>query len=192
MKTVAVVVGSLRKGSLSLKLAKAMEAAAEGRLAFRFLELGALPIYNEDLWENPPASVLELKRRVEAADAVLFVTPEYNRSMPPVVKNALDWGSRPFGKNSWAGKPGGVVGMSPGAIGAATAIAHLRSVLVTLDVVLMGQPEVYFSFKPDTLDESGRFAAEGTRDFFGNYLSRFEAWIERTAQPKADTQPDDD
>jgi chromate reductase, NAD(P)H dehydrogenase (quinone) len=190
MKTIAVVVGSLRKGSLSMKLAKAMEAQADGRFAFRYVELADLPMYNEDLWENVPASVTALKGAVESADAVLFVTPEYNRSIPPVVKNAIDWGSRPYGKSSWNGKPGGVIGMSPGAIGAATAISHLRSVLVTLDVVLMGQPEVYFSFKPDTLNADGRFASPDTAAFFENYLKRFDTWIARTMQPKADTQPD--
>ena len=116
MHTVAVIVGSLRRESINLRFAKALAKLAEPTLAFRLVELGDVPLYNEDLWAHPPEGVTRLKRELEAADAVLFVTPEYNRGVPALVKNVIDWGSRPYGKNSWASKPGAIVGTSPGLI----------------------------------------------------------------------------
>src|SRR4051812_33764640 len=113
MKTVAVLVGSLRRASINRKFAESLGKLAADRLEFHIVEIGDLPLYNDDLWENPPQSVLRLKREVEAADAVLFVTPEYNRYFSPAIKNAIDWGTRPWGKNSWAGKPSAVVGATP-------------------------------------------------------------------------------
>lgn len=177
MYKVAVFVGSLRRESLNLKLAKALAKLGQSKFEFKFVELGDLPIYNEDLWQDPPAGVLRMKGDIAAADAVLFVTPEYNRSIPPVVKNVIDWGTRPWGQNSWAGKPCSVIGTSPGNVGTAAAQAHLRSVLVILDVILMGQPEVYFVSKPGLIDENGNITDNTTREFLQGYLARFEAWI---------------
>jgi chromate reductase len=181
MLKVAVFVGSLRRESNNRKLAKALAKLARPTLDFRFVEIGDLPIYNDDLWASPPASVLRLKADIEAADAVVFVTPEYNRSIPPVLKNAIDWGSRPSGQSSWAGKPGAIVGASPGVIGTAAAQVHLRSIAVVLDLVLMGKPEVYFSFKPGLIDDNGNVTDETTRKFLENYIARFEAWIRQVS-----------
>ena len=185
MYTIAVIVGSLRRESVNRKLAKALAKLGQTKFKFNLVEIGDLPIYNEDLWQDPPASVLRMKKEIEATDAVLFVTPEYNRSIPPVLKNAIDWGTRPWGKNSWAGKPASIVGTSPGAVGTAVAQTHLRSVAVILDVVLMGQPEVYFVNKPGLIDENDDITDDTTREFLEGYLARFEAWIDQVS--KADT-----
>jgi len=190
MTTVAVLVGSLRRDSINRKFAQALAKLAEGRLSFRFVELGDVPMYNEDLWESPPEPVLRLKREIEAADAVLFVVPEYNRSFPAVLKNAIDWGSRPYGKNSFAAKPGGIVGASPGVIGSAVGQNQLKGVLNVVDVVLMGQPEVYLNYKPENFAADGTITDARTRDFLDGYLSRFVQWIERTALPKTKAQAD--
>jgi chromate reductase, NAD(P)H dehydrogenase (quinone) len=185
MYTIAVIVGSLRRESINRKLAKALAKLGQSKFKFNFVELGDLPIYNEDLWQDPPAAVLRMKKEIETADAVLFVTPEYNRSIPPVLKNAIDWGTRPWGKNSWAGKPASIVGTSPGAVGTAVAQTHLRSVAVILDLILMGQPEVYFVNKPGLIDENDDITDDTTREFLQGYLTRFEAWIDQVA--KSDT-----
>lgn len=190
MTTVAVLVGSLRRESINRKFAEALAKLAADRLRFHFVELGDVPMYNEDLWENPPEAVLRLKREIEAADAVLFVVPEYNRSFPAVLKNAIDWGTRPYGKNSFAAKPGGIVGASPGAIGSAVGQNHLKHVLNVVDVVLMGQPEVYLSYKADHFGADGTITDARTRDFLDGYLSRFAQWIARTSEPRTSAQAD--
>lgn len=187
MKTVAVIVGSLRRDSINRKFAQALGRLAEGRLKFQFVEIGDLPLYNDDLWENPPQSVLRMKREVEAADAVLFVTPEYNRYFSPAIKNAIDWGTRPWGQNSWAGKPAAVIGATPGATGASAGQNSLKGLLTVVDMVLMGQPEVYFTYKPQLFDANNNIVNEETKAFLNNWIDRFAAWIERTGQaaPKA-------
>jgi len=182
MQKVAVFVGSLRADSINLKFAKALEKLADGKLSFFYPDLGALPLYNDDLWSNPPASVLKLKEDIERADAVLFVTPEYNRTIPSVLSNALFWGSRPWGKNSWSDKPGSVVGTSPGGIGTAVAQSHLRSVVTNLDVILMGQPEVYFQTKPGLIDADSNVTDPQTKAFLEGYVNRFAGWVQRHAQ----------
>ena len=183
MYKIAVLVGSLRRDSINLKFARALAKLGAGQFEFRTVELGDLPIYNEDLWENPPAPVLRLKKDIAAADAVLFVTPEYNRSIPAVVKNAIDWGTRPWGQNSWAGKPGSIIGTSPGNVGTAVAQAHLRSVLTILDVSLLGQPEIYFVWKPGLINDEFEVTDDQTREFLQGYLAKFAGWIAQT-QPK--------
>ena len=180
MRKVAVLVGSLRVGSNSGKLAKALEKLGAGEFEFQYPDLN-LPLYNEDLWKNPPAGVLQMKEDIAAAQAVLFVTPEYNRSIPPVIKNTIDWGSRPWGQNSWTGKPVGIVGSSPGAVGSAAAQAHLRSIIVTQDVALLGAPEVYFTFKENAIDAAGNVADAGAQKFLKSYLDRFAKWIDQHA-----------
>src|SRR5580765_851909 len=136
MHTVAVIVGSLRRESINLRFAKAIAKLAEPTLAFELVELADVPLYNEDLWAAPPEGVTRMKREIETADAVLFVTPEYNRGIPAVVKNVIDWGSRPYGKSSWPNKPAAIVGTSPGAIGTAVAQSQLRGILVGCGVRL--------------------------------------------------------
>ncbi len=179
MHKLAILVGSLRQGSYNRKLARALEKLGAEYFACQYPDLN-LPLYNEDLWQDPPASVLQLKADIAAADAVLFVTPEYNRSMPPVIKNAVDWGSRPFGQNSWKGKPAGIAGASMGNIGTAVSQSHLRSSIVPLGVILMGQPELYFKFEPDAIDGNGEVAEEKTRAFLQRYMDSFGKWVEAT------------
>jgi chromate reductase len=183
MKNVAVLLGSLSEKSINKTLAKAIEKLAEGRLRFDYLDIAALPFYNNDLWDNPPAAVTELKRRVEAADAVLIVTPEFNRSFPALIKNALDWASRPYGQNSWTGKPLALAGASVGAIGTAAGQSQLRSVLPVLGFVVMGQPELYFHFKPELIDEHFEVTDDQSRAFLAGFVDSYVEWIARHGEP---------
>ena len=182
MFKVAVIVGSLRRESINRRFAHALAMLAEGTLEFQFVELGDLPMYNDDLWQDPPPAVTRLKRSVESADAVLFVTPEYNRSIPALIKNTIDWGSRPRGENSWAGKPAGIVGTSGGAIGTAVAQSHLRHVVVVCNMALMPQPEVYFVNKPGLITDSFEVSDEKSREFLAGYVTKFGAWIAQHAK----------
>ncbi|PWV97602.1 chromate reductase [Hoeflea marina] len=179
MKTVAVIVGSLSRDSLNRKFAQSLGKLASDRLAFTLVEIGDLPLYNNDLWENPPESVLRMKAAVEAADAVLFVTPEYNRSFTPAIKNAIDWGSRPYGASSWQDKPAAVTGTSPGAHGTASGQNALKQVLVVIGTILMGQPEVYFQYKPELFDADGNVTDDATRTFLNGWVDKFAAFINR-------------
>jgi chromate reductase, NAD(P)H dehydrogenase (quinone) len=188
MHDVAVFVGSLRRDSLNLKLARALAKLGKGRFNFNFAELGDLPIYNQDMEADLPASVVRMKKEIAKADAVLFVTPEHNRSIPSVLKNAIDWGTRPWGQNSWAGKPGSIIGTSPGNVGTAAGQAHLRSVMTILDVILLGQPEVYFVSKPGLIDDKDDITDDATREFLQGYLTRFDAWIDQVLQYEARTK----
>ena len=179
MHKIAVIVGSLRRESINLRLAKALIKLGQQRFDFQLVRLDDVPMYNEDFWADPPASVTRLKADLAAADAVLFVTPEYNRSIPALVKNTVDWGSRPRGQNSWAGKPAAIVGTTQGAIGTAVAQAQLRNILLILGVLLMGQPEVYLTYKPELIDDEFRITDDSTAKFLSGFLDKFEAWIER-------------
>ena len=179
MKNVAVLLGSLSENSINKTLAKTFEKLGEGRLRFDYLDIAALPFYNNDLWDNPPAAVTDLKRRVEAADAVLIVMPEFNRSFPAVIKNALDWGSRPYGQSSWAGKPLAIAGASPGGIGTAAGQSQLRAVLPVLGFVVMGQPEVYFQFQPGLIDEHFDVVDDQSRAFLTGFVDSYVSWIDR-------------
>jgi chromate reductase, NAD(P)H dehydrogenase (quinone) len=181
MFSVAVVVGSLRRESINMKLARALAKLAEPKLEFRFINIGELPLYNDDLWQHPPATVTTFKAEVKACDAVLLVTPEYNRGVPAVLKNAFDWGTRPPGHNVWAGKPGAIGGASGGAIGTAVAQSQLRNTLVVLEVILMGQPELYFQFKPGIISEAYDITDEKARAFLSSWVNKFELWIRRIA-----------
>jgi chromate reductase len=174
---VAVFVGSLRKGSYNRMLAKAVEDLAPEGFEFQYIRIGDLPLYNQDFDGDYPAEGKRLKQEVEAADALLFVTPEYNRSIPGVLKNALDLGSRPWGANSFAGKPGAVIGISVGATGTSMAQQHLRNVLAYLDVAVMGQPEVYVQFKEGLIDGEGKVGSEDTRKFLQGFVDRYAAWV---------------
>ena len=176
-KSVALIIGSLRKDSINRKLGKALEKLAEGRLSFNELHIGDLPHYNEELWDNLPDPVARLKDRVEHSDAVLAITPEYNRSYPGVIKNAFDWASRPYGANSWAAKPAAVTGTSPGAIGAAVAQARLKSDMLNLGMIVMAQPEAYIQWKPDAVAADGSISDESLRKFLGGFVTAFEEFI---------------
>ena len=178
-RDVAILVGSLRKESFNRKLAHAVIAMAPAPLKLEIVEIRQLPLYNQDDDANPPAVSLAFKERVLKADAVLFMTPEYNRSVPGVLKNAIDIGSRPYGKSAWNGKPGAVISLSPGAIGAFGANHHLRQSLVFLNVPAMPQPEAYIGNAAKLFDESGKLTDDATRDFLSKFLQAFAQWIER-------------
>ena len=182
-RKVAVLVGSLRKASLTRKMAKALIEVAPPALSFEFVEIGALQPYDEDAEAaGPPAQWVAFRDAVRPADAVMFVTPEYNRSVPGVLKNAIDVGSRPYGKSVWSGKPGAVVSVSPGAIGAFGANHHLRQSLVFLDVPVMQQPEAYIGGAAQMFDEAGKLTNENTRGFLTRFMTAFAAWIEANAK----------
>ncbi len=178
MKSIVVLVGSLRKDSINGKYAHALGKLAAGQFAFQYIDMD-LPLYNEDLWQSPPAKVVALKEAIANADGILIVSPEYNRSLPAVTKNAIDWASRPFGQNAWKGKAVAITGASPGAQGTAAMQSQLRSSLVILGTAVMGDPEVYISFKPELIDADGAIANEGTAKFLKGFLDNFDAWIDR-------------
>jgi chromate reductase len=184
MYKITVLVGSTRANSINMKLTRTLEKLAIGRLEFDYVDIGALPFYDDTQWENPPASVVALKAQIEAADGVLFVTPEYNRSIPGILKNAIDWASRPYGKSAWAGKPGAIVGATGGAIGTAVAQAHLRSIMGVLDVALMGQPEIYFTMKPGLIDDDYLVTDDKTREFLNGWVNKYTAWVRHFAAPQ--------
>jgi chromate reductase len=176
-RDVAVLVGSLRKDSINRKVANALAGLAPGTLKLSIVEIGHLPIYNQDGDENPPAAWTQFRERIRVADAVLFVTPEHNRSVPAALKNAIDVGSRPYGKSAWSGKPGAVASASPGSIGGFGANHHLRQSLVFLDVPAMAQPEVYLSGADKLFDANGKLAEDGTRKFLEGFMQAYAAWI---------------
>ncbi|HEY9218655.1 MAG TPA: NAD(P)H-dependent oxidoreductase [Phenylobacterium sp.] len=176
--TVAVVVGSLRKDSFSRKVAEAIAELAPRNLTFRTVEIGDLPMFDQDLEPTPPAQWVRLREEVASADAVLFVTPEYNRSLPAVIKNAVDVGSRPYGHSAWNGKPGAVVSVSPGAIGGFGANHHLRQSLAFLNVPTL-QREAYVGGAGALFDEQGKLVNEATKAFLTDYAAAFADWIEQ-------------
>ena len=184
---IAVLVGSLRKDSFSKKLAQALVALAPDTLSFEFIDLRALEIYNQDFDDEhrAPASYAKFRESMRACDGVLFVTPEYNRSIPGVLKNALDVGSRPYGKSVWDQKPGAVVSNSPGALGGFGANHHLRQCLVFLNVPVMQQPEAYIGSVAKLLREDGAPADDKTKEFLRSIITAYGAWVERLAAGKA-------
>ena len=174
---IAVLVGSLRKESINRRLARALETLAPVDFVFDHLRIDDLPLYNQDFDEAYPEICQQLKARIKAVDALLFVTPEYNRSIPGVLKNAIDIGSRPYGHSAFAGKRAGVIGASIGAVGTACAQQHLRNVLAYLDVATLGQPEVFLHVKDGFFDAEGGIADAGTRKFLQGWMDRFAAWV---------------
>ncbi|HEX2542042.1 MAG TPA: NAD(P)H-dependent oxidoreductase [Caldimonas sp.] len=182
---VAVVVGSLRKESFNRKLALALKAMAPPSMELEIVEIGQLPLYNQDDDANPPAASVAFKQQIAGAGAVLFVTPEYNRSVPGVLKNAIDIASRPYGKSAWDGKPAGVISVSPGALGGFGANHHLRQSLVFLNMPVLQQPEAYVGGAGDMFDESGGLKKPETKQFMEKYLNAFAGWIEKTAKAPA-------
>jgi chromate reductase len=178
---VCVLVGSLRKASFSGMLANALMSLAPSSMESEVVEIGQLPFYNQDLErliDPPPAPWTAFRQRVKAADAVLFVTPEYNRSVPAVLKNALDVGSRPYGSSVWDRKPCAIVSGSPGAIGAFGANHHLRQSLVFLNVPTMQQPEAYVGHVDKLFDQHGKLVNDGTRKFLQQFMLAFANWVE--------------
>lgn len=177
---VAVIVGSLRKESFNRKLAQAIERMAPEGFSFEEVAIDVLPLYNQDADGNEVEAVKRFRAQIAAANALLFVTPEYNRSIPGVLKNALDQGSRPYGQSVWGGKPGAVLGVSVGAVGTALAQQHLRNILAYLDVPLLGQPEMFIQAKDGLFNEDGSIGA-GSRDFIQAWLHRYVEWVKKHA-----------
>lgn len=175
---VAIVVGSNRRDSINRKLALALAKLADARIAPKLVQIDDLPIYNQDAESPLPASVARFKSEIEAADGVLFVTPEHSRSIPAVLKNAIDWGARPWGRTSWPAKPAAVTGTSPGAIGSAIAQQHLRQVLGDLGMLVMGG-EAYVTYRPDLIDDAGNITDEATRRFLQGFVDGFAALLAR-------------
>ncbi|MDP1574621.1 MAG: NADPH-dependent FMN reductase [Coxiellaceae bacterium] len=176
---IAIIVGSLRKDSHNLKLAKAIVKLGADKLDAHISVIADLPLFNQDLENQFPPQAARLKQEIESADAVLFVTPEYNRSVPAVLKNAIEWASAPYGKNSFAKKPAALCGASVGVIGSACAQSALKPTLSYLDVSLMGQPEVYLHFKDHLIDFDGNIGDAGTQKFLQGFVDQFVNWIEK-------------
>jgi chromate reductase len=177
---IAVVVGSLRKDSFNRKLANAIVKLAPPDFSFKQVQISDLPLYNQDDDASPAESVKRLKREITASQGLLFVTAEYNRSIPGVLKNAIDHASRPYGQSAWAGKPGGVIGVSVGATGTSMAQQHLRNVLGYLDVPTLGQPEIFLQAKEGLFDEAGDLGAS-SKKFLQNWMDRYVAWVKMHA-----------
>ncbi len=177
---IAVIVGSLRKDSFNRKFADALVKLAPPEFAFKQLSIGNLPLYNQDDDAHQADAVQQLKRDIKTAHGLLFVTPEYNRSIPGVLKNAIDHASRPYGQSAFPGKPAGVLGVSIGAIGTALAQRQLRGILAYLDVPTMGQPEVYITVKDGLFDEAGGIGP-GSRKFLQSWMDQYVAWVKKHA-----------
>ncbi|MBA3526059.1 MAG: NAD(P)H-dependent oxidoreductase [Sphingomonas sp.] len=176
---VAVVVGSIRESSLNRKIARAMCAATPDSLACRIVEIGDLPLYDPDLDENPPAPWTRFRDEIASSQGVLFVTPEYNRSIPGPLKNALDVGSRPYGQSLWAKKPAAVATASPGVVGGFGANHHLRQCAVFLDMPMMQQPEAYFGgVSDDKFAADGTISDQGLRNVVGSFGQAFAGWVD--------------
>jgi chromate reductase, NAD(P)H dehydrogenase (quinone) len=176
---IAIIVGSLRRDSLNRKLANAILKLAPPTFSFKFLEIGDLPLYNQDDDMNPAEAVKRLKNEIKAAQSLLFVTAEYNRSIPGVLKNAIDHVSRPYGQSAWAGKPAGILGASVGTIGTAVAQQHLRGILAYLDVPTLGQPEAFIHVKEGMFDGSGNITNADTNKFLQSWVDRYIAWVKQ-------------
>lgn len=181
MKTIAFVVGSLRQGSYNQQLAKAISKLLPADYTALFADISQLPLYNQDHDANTPKEVLDFKQVIASADAVIFVTPEYNRSVPGVLKNAIDQGSRPYGNNVWQGKPAGILGTSPGALGTALAQQHLRNVLTFLDMAVLSQPDVYLQFNESSFDADGNITSDSTKAYLQGWVKHYIEWIKKTA-----------
>lgn len=177
---IAVVVGSLRKDSFNRKMANAIVKLAPPEFSFKQVQIDDLPLYNQDDDANQAESVKRLKNEIKAAHGLLFITAEYNRSIPGVLKNAIDHASRPYGQGAWDGKPAGVLGVSVGVTGTAMAQQHLRNVLAYLNVPTLGQPEAFIQLKEGLFDDAGNIG-EGSNKFLQNWMDRYVAWVKKHA-----------
>jgi chromate reductase len=188
VKDIAVLVGSLRKDSVNRKAALALRALAPKELALDIVPIAHLPFYDQDYdadLANTPAAFTEFRQRIAAADGVIFATPEYNRTFPAVLKNAIDIGSRPYGKSVWSGKPAGVISVSMGAMGAFGANQQLRLLLANVNMPTLHQPEVYIGSAEKLFDNDGNVSVEATEAFLRSYMEAFAAWTERLGAPVA-------
>jgi chromate reductase len=176
---VVAIIGSLRRDSFTRRLVQSFDALAPASMTITIVEIRELSLYNQDDEAAPPAPWVDFRHRIKRADAVLFATPEYNRSVPGVLKNALDVGSRPYGASAWAGKPAAIVSVSPGVMGAFGANHHLRQSLVFLNMPALQQPEAYIGQADKLFDASGAFANPATRELCVKFLDAFDAWIKR-------------
>ncbi len=182
---VGVIVGSLRKGAYTRMLARALPELTPQSLQLVEIGIGDLPLYNYDLeTDNPPPAWTAFRAAVKSTDALLFVTPEFNRSMPGALKNAMDVGSRPWGHSAWDGRPGAVISLTPGALGAMAANHHLRQVLLAVNVAAMPYPEAYIPDAETLFDESGRLTSDATRQFLQTFMEAFAAWVGRFQSPR--------
>lgn len=179
---VAVIVGSLRKGSVNRVFAQALSKIARPKLDLQIVEIGDLPLYDQDLEAELPASVVRFKQQIESADAVLFVTPEFNRTFSAAIKNAIEWGSRPWGRNSWAGKPSAIIGATLGAVGTAAAQSQLRSVVSAVGTALTAQPEIYLNYR-EGLIVDGEITDASLVGLLKDWIEKFADWIARLRAP---------
>ena len=180
-KQIGYIVGSLRRDSINRKLAMALIRLGPPDFTFKELRINDLPLYNQDDDQSQAPEVQRLKSELRAVDAVIFVTPEYNRSIPGVLKNAIDHASRPYGQSAWAGKPAGVIGVSIGAISTAVAQLHLRTILAYLDMPTLGQPEAYLQAKEGLFDEAGNIASPETKKFLHGWMDKYAMWVKKFA-----------
>jgi chromate reductase len=178
---IAALIGSLRKESINRKLARAVFKLAPAEFQFNEIQIDDLPLYNQDDEASPAESVKRIRSQIKASHGVIFFTPEYNRSVPGVLKNAIDWASRPYGQSAWDGKPAGIMGASFGAIGTAVAQQHLRSMFGCLNMPTLGQPEVSVQVKEGFFDAAGGIANEDTKKFLQSWMDRYVAWVKRFA-----------
>lgn len=188
MHNVVVLVASLSANSVNRKFAQTLEKLAQGKLKFDYVDLASLPHYNNDLWANPPAAITDLKAKVEAADGALFVMPEFNRSFPGILKDALDWASRPYGQSSWSDLPAAIVGTTPGATGTAAGQGHLRGILPVYGLLVMGQPEVYLNMRPGLITDDLEITDETTLAFLDGWVKKFTAFIDQHGPVKAEAK----
>jgi chromate reductase, NAD(P)H dehydrogenase (quinone) len=176
---IALVIGSLRRGSFNRQLGHAVAKVAPPEFSFHEVRMDDLPLYNQDDDAAPSEAVKRLKEGIIAADGLVFVTPEYNRSIPGVLKNTIDHASRPYGQSVWAGKPAGILGVSVGAPGTSMAQQHLRNILAYLDVPTLGQPEAFLQVNEEFFDAAGHIANAGTKAFLQSWMDRYVAWVKR-------------
>ncbi len=183
---IGIIVGSLRKQSYNKKIAAFILEQASHKFNYHIIEISDLPLYNQDFDDegNPPESYIRFRKEIEGLDAVLFITPEYNRSVPAVLKNAIDVGSRPYGKNKWDGKPGAIISSSTGAYGAFGANHHIRQSLVFVNIYPMQQPEAYLGNIKDCIGENGKIEPQKTKDFLLSFKKAFEQWVIRIVHTK--------
>jgi chromate reductase len=182
-KKIGVIVGSLRRDSFSLAVAKAAVSVAPEALSLKFIEIGDLPMFNQDFDDDgtTPDSWVRFRNEIKELDGVIFVTPEYNRSFPAVLKNAIDIASRPYGSNAWDGKAGGIISVTPGGLGAFGANHHLRQPMTFLNVLMLQQPEAYISNVADQLNDKGEFADENSLGYLKNYMEAFSQWVNKVS-----------
>ena len=185
MRSIAIVVGSASENSINRRVASALERLGSDRFAFVNVRIDDLPMFSVDRAKDPPEPVLRMKSEIVAADGVIIVTAEHNRSIPAVLKNAIDWGSRPAGQSSWTGKPAGILGASTGPTGTAAAQQHLRTILSPQQVIIMGQPELYLHWKEGMIDGDALVADEAVKKRLELFLERFVTWVERVGVKSA-------